>query len=273
MSGTYFWISFFAMISPMILYELGIFSKKPDTDNSKKTLIMTCIWVSLALLFCIGVWVVKGDEKAMEFLTGYVIELSLSVDNVFVFIIIFDYFKVPKKYQHRVLFWGIIGAMVMRLIMIDLGIYVLDKFNWVFYIFGIFLIYSGAKIFSSKDDPEIKPEDSFIMKFCQKHFKVTKKYHGQKFWVRQKGKLVMTPLFIVLLMIENSDLVFALDSIPAVLAVSKDYFIVFTSNVFAILGLRSLYFYGCKPSTEILIFKIWHCSNFSVCWCKNNACS
>ena len=242
MPETYFWIIFFIVIFPMILYELGIFTKKPDMSNGKKTLKMTCAWMSLAMLFCAGVGALKGSEKAVEFLTGYIIELSLSIDNVFVFIIIFEYFKVPKNAQHRVLFWGIIGAMVMRLIMIDLGIYVLDRFNWVFYIFGAFLIYSGIKICTTQDDHDMKPEDSFIMKLCQKYFKVTKKYHGQKFLIRQKGKIVITPLFIVLLMIENSDLVFALDSIPAVLAVSKDHFIVFTSNIFAILGLRSLYF-------------------------------
>lgn len=204
---------------------------------------MSMAWVAASLVFCSIIYSYAGSQKMLEYLTGYVVELSLSMDNVFVFVLIFGYFKVPVQYQHRVLFWGILGAIVMRFIMITGGIYVFSRFEWVFYIFGFVLIYTGVHIFFAQDDnSEVNYDKNKLIVLLRKVIKVSNKLHGNKFFVKEKSKWVATPLFIVLLLVEKTDLVFALDSIPAILAITQDSFIVFTSNIFAILGLRSMYF-------------------------------
>jgi tellurite resistance protein TerC len=197
--------------------------------------------VTLALLFNLGVWHYSGSQKALEFFTGYLIEKSLSVDNVFVFALLFSYFAVPPVYQHKVLFWGILGALVMRAIMIALGAALITKFAWIIYIFGAFLILTGIKMIVKKEE-EIHPERNPVVKWFKKLMPVTNDYRKDKFFVAENGKRFATPLFVVLLLVEVSDLIFAVDSIPAIFAVTRDPFIVYTSNVFAILGLRSLYF-------------------------------
>ncbi|MCL4157574.1 UNVERIFIED_CONTAM: hypothetical protein GTU68_045556 [Idotea baltica] len=204
---------------------------------------MTSIWVTSALFFCAAIYLYTGTQQATEFLTGYIIELSLSMDNVFVFIMIFTYFKVPMQYQHRVLFWGILGAVIMRFIMIIGGVYLIHYFEWLFLFLGAFLIYTGYHIAASNHDAQdVKDDKKNIITFLRRFFRITNDFHGDKFFIKHKKKLVATPLFVVLLIVEKTDLIFALDSIPAVLAITRDPFIVFTSNVFAILGLRSMYF-------------------------------
>jgi tellurite resistance protein TerC len=201
----------------------------------------TVAWVGLALVFNLGLWHYAGSQKALEFFTGYVIEKSLSVDNVFVFALLFSYFAVPPLYQHKVLFWGILGALVMRAIMIVLGAALIAKFAWIIYIFGGFLILTGIKMIVKREE-EMHPERNPVVRWFKKLMPVTPDYRGDKFFVRESGIRMATPLFVVLLLVEFSDLIFAVDSIPAIFAVTTDPFIVYTSNVFAILGLRSLYF-------------------------------
>jgi tellurite resistance protein TerC len=201
----------------------------------------TVAWVTLALLFNIGVAHYAGPEKAVEFLTGYVIEYSLSVDNIFVFALLFSYFSVPPMYQHRVLFWGILGALVMRAIMIGAGVVLIAKFAWIIYVFGAFLILTGIKMIVKREE-QIHPEQNRVVKLFKRFMPVTRDFRGNHFFVRENGILMATPLFVVLLLVEMSDVIFAVDSIPAIFAVTKDPFILYTSNVFAILGLRSLYF-------------------------------
>lgn len=225
----------------MLAMDLGVFNKKDHKVPVKEALIYSGIWITLALLFNVFVYFEFGKTKALEFLTGYVIEYSLSVDNIFVFILIFTYFAVPSIYQHKVLFWGIIGALVMRGIFIFTGVALINRFHWIILIFGGFLVFTGIKMLFQKEQ-EVHPEKNPVVKFFRKFLPVTTETHGSKLFVRQNHKIFATPLFLVLLVIESSDLIFAVDSIPAILAVSKDTFIVYTSNIFAILGLRSLYF-------------------------------
>jgi len=225
----------------MLAMDLGVFNKKDHKVPVKEALIYSGIWITLALLFNVFVYFEFGKTKALEFLTGYVIEYSLSVDNIFVFILIFTYFAVPSIYQHKVLFWGIIGALVMRGIFIFTGVALINRFHWIILIFGGFLVFTGIKMLFQKEQ-EVHPEKNPVVKFFRKFLPVTTETHGSKLFVRQNHKTFATPLFLVLLVIESSDLIFAVDSIPAILAVSKDTFIVYTSNIFAILGLRSLYF-------------------------------
>ncbi|MBK9726696.1 MAG: TerC family protein [Saprospiraceae bacterium] len=235
------WGGFILFIVCMLALDLGVFHRKNHEIKVKEALMWTFFWLSLALLFNIGVYHFMGSEKALQFLTGYLIEESLSIDNVFVFILIFTYFKVPPKYQHKILFWGILGAMLMRISFILSGIVLIEKFEWIIYIFGAFLIFTGFKMAFSKET-SFNPEANPIIKLFHKYFNVTDTYHGDKFFVKINAKTYATPMFIVLLLIEISDLIFAVDSIPAILSITSDPFIVFTSNVFAILGLRSLYF-------------------------------
>ncbi len=236
------WIGFHIFVFAMLILDLGVFHKKEHVVTVKESLIWTGVWISLALLFNLGVYHYIGAEAASEFLTAYVLEKSLSVDNIFVISLIFTYFKVEKQFQHRVLFWGILGALVMRILFIVGGVALISKFHFILYFFGAFLIYTGVKMLFSGGDPELDPEKDFIYKFAKKHFKMTDKFHGEKFFVVQNGVRYMTPLFLVLIMIESTDLIFAVDSIPATLSVTKSAFIAYTSNIFAILGLRSLYF-------------------------------
>ena len=237
----YFWIGFHIFIFLMLALDLGVFHKKAHKVPVKEAVIWTFVWITLALIFNLFIFFEFGKIKALEFLTGYVIEYSLSVDNIFVFIMIFTYFGVKDKYQHEVLFWGIIGALVMRAIFIFAGVALINRFHWIVVIFGAFLVFTGIRMLFHKE-AEVDPDKNIIVKFFRKFLPVTKTMHDDKFFVRQNHKLYATPLFLVLLVIESSDLIFAVDSIPAILAISQDTFIVYTSNIFAILGLRSLYF-------------------------------
>ena len=235
------WVGFNAFILIMLALDLGVFHRKAHVVTIKESLTWTCVWVAMALLFNAGILHYMGSEKALEFFTGYVIEKSLSVDNVFVIALLFSYFAVPTLYQHKVLFWGILGALVMRAAMIALGAKLITEFAWIIYIFGAFLILTGIKMIV-KSEEEIHPERNPVVRLFKRFMPVTSEYRGDKFFIREKGILMATPLFVVLLLVEFTDLIFAVDSIPAIFAVTKDPFIVYTSNVFAILGLRSLYF-------------------------------
>lgn len=236
-----FWIGFNVFVLLMLALDLGVFNRKAHVVSVKEALIWSAVWVSLALVFNGLIYYWFGEHKAIEFLTGYVIEKSLSVDNIFVFVLIFSYFQIPQQYQHKVLFWGILGALLMRVIFIFAGVALIEKFHWTIYIFGAFLIYTGYKMFTEKDK-KMDPEKNPVIRFFRKMMPVTDQLHGDKFFIKQNGKNVATPLFMVLILIETTDVIFAVDSIPAILAITQDEFIVYTSNVFAILGLRSLYF-------------------------------
>jgi tellurite resistance protein TerC len=236
------WIGFHVFVLAMLALDLGVFHKKEHAVSVKESLIWTGVWVSLALIFNYGVYHFIGEREAYEFLTAYVLEKSLSVDNIFVMTLIFTYFKVEQRYQHRVLFWGILGALVMRILFIVGGVALIHHFHFILYFFGAFLIYTGVKMLISGGDDEVNPEDGFIYKTAKKYFRMTDSPEGQKFFVKKNGLRYMTPLFLVLLIIESTDLIFAVDSIPATLSVTKNAFIAYTSNIFAILGLRSLYF-------------------------------
>ena len=238
-----FWIGFVVFVVVMLSLDLFVFHKKDETMKVKTALIWSLFWIGLAVLFNAGVLYFAGKEKALEFLTGYLIEESLSVDNLFVFIMIFGFFKIEPKYQHKILFWGIIGAIVMRAIFIFAGVAILNKFAWVMYIFGAFLIYTGIHMLFEKDDEsDFDPNKNVVIRIFRKIMPVTDDRSKPRFFVKINKVVHATPFFIALLVIEVSDLIFAVDSIPAVLSVSKDVFIVYTSNIFAILGLRSLYF-------------------------------
>jgi tellurite resistance protein TerC len=238
------WVGFAVIVLGAMAVDLGLVNKKAHAVTTKEAAIWTAVWASLAFAFNGVVWWLKGPGPALEFLTGYLIEFSLSVDNIFVFIMLFSYFVVDAAYRHRVLFWGIIGALVFRALMIGVGSALIAQFHWVMYIFGAFLLFTGVKMGVAKDGGEPDPEKNPIVKTFKRFFPTTDKYHGEHFFVKEAGSTVWkaTPLFIVLLVIETTDVMFALDSIPAIFAITTDPFIVFTSNVFAILGLRSLYF-------------------------------
>ncbi len=236
------WIGFHIFILIMLALDIGVFHRKAHVISVKEALWWSAFWIGLACIFAIGIWFYRSTVQATEFMTAYVVEKSLSVDNLFIFLTIFSYFKVPEKYQHKVLFWGVLGALIMRAFFIVVGVAILAKFHFIIYILGAFLVFTGFKLFFSKDDVEFKPESSWTLKFVRRFFGVSKHYQEDKFIVRKMGYTFVTPLFMVLALVETTDLVFALDSIPAVLAVSPDPFIVYTSNIFAILGLRSLYF-------------------------------
>ncbi len=235
------WIVFNVFVLGMLALDLGVFHRKAHAVSLKEALVWCCVWVSLALTFNAGIYIWSGPEKALEFLTGYLIEYSLSVDNVFVFVIIFSYFAVPAAYQHRVLFWGILGALVMRAIFIVLGAALLTAFHWMIYVFGGFLIITGIKLLLTGDH-KLEPEKNPAVRLVRRVLRVTPEYHGQRFFLRNNGQLWVTPLFLVLVVIESTDVIFAMDSIPAIFGITLDPFIVYTSNVFAILGLRALYF-------------------------------
>jgi tellurite resistance protein TerC len=225
----------------MLALDLGVFHRKSHEVKIREALIWSAVWISLALIFNYGIFIFMGREKAIEFLTGYVIEKSLSIDNLFVFIMVFTYFNVDTKYQHKILFWGILGALIMRAIFIFAGVALISMFHWIIYVFGGFLIFTGVKMLFHKDE-KLNPNKNPLVIIFKKFFPVTEEMHGSKFFVKINARTVATPLFIVLLVIEFTDLIFAVDSIPAILAISNDTFIIFTSNVFAILGLRALYF-------------------------------
>ena len=242
MNEIYFWVAFNFFILVMLALDLGVFHKKEHIISFKESLRWIALWVSLAMMFCVFVFFWKGTDKALEFATGYLIEMSLSVDNLFVFIIIFSYFNVPKKYEHRVLFWGILVALVLRGSFIIGGVKLFHTFHWMIYVFGAILVFTGVKMLLYSEHNKADLSKNMTVRICRKIFPVSNDYVGNRFFTKVNGKTLVTPLFIVLMVINITDLIFAVDSIPAILAISSDAFIVYTSNIFAILGLRSIYF-------------------------------
>jgi tellurite resistance protein TerC len=251
MGSIWLWVGFNLFVLGLLALDLGVFHRKAHAVSVREATIWSVVWISLSMLFNLGIYFFWHDlvptsaysngEAALAFFTGYLIEKSLSVDNIFVFVLIFSYFSVPPKYQHRVLFWGILGALVMRAILILVGAALIKEFHWIIWIFGAFLIFTGIRMAFHKNE-ELHPEDNPLVKVVKRFMPVTHEYRGASFFVREAGQLMATPLLLVLLIVESTDLVFAVDSIPAIFAVTEDPFIVYTSNVFAILGLRSLYF-------------------------------
>jgi tellurite resistance protein TerC len=235
-----FWILFNVFVVVMLVLDLGVFHRNTHTVKYREALIWSAVWIAMAAIFAVVIYFWHGRTPSLEFVTGYVIELSLSVDNLFVFLLIFRYFQVPPGHQHKVLFWGILGALIMRAIFIAAGVGLIQRFHWIVYVFGAFLVYSGIKLFR-QGEAEIHPEKNPVLRLFRRWVPVTKDYEGDKFFVRRTG-LFATPLLVVLVVVETTDLLFAVDSIPAILAITRDAFIVYTSNVFAILGLRSMYF-------------------------------
>ena len=236
-----FWIFFNAFVLIMLVLDLGVFHRKSHEVSVKEALTWTFVWIFLALVFNVIIYFWRGQQQALEYFTGYLVEKALSVDNIFVFIMIFSYFQIPTKYQHKVLFWGIIGALIMRVIFIFAGVALLERFHFTIYIFGALLVFTGIKMFNHSNS-KIDPDKNPVVKFFKRFMPVTQTLHEGKFFTRIDGRRFATPLFLVLIIIETTDLIFAVDSIPAILAITQDQFIVYTSNVFAILGLRSLYF-------------------------------
>lgn len=274
-TSIWFWVIFALFLAAMLALDLGIFHRKAHAVRFREAVAWSTVWVTLSLLFAAGVYVYEGSETALEFLTGYLVEYSLSVDNIFVIATIFSYFAVPAVYQHRVLFWGVLGALIMRAIFIGLGAYVLERWGWVVYVFGGLLLVTGIKMALREDKPYDGEQDP-VVRWARRVIPLTTRYDGQRFWTIEKGKRVATPLLLVLLLVEFTDLVFAIDSIPAIFAITTDPFVVFTSNAFAILGLRSMYFllagmmhrfvylrYGLAAilvfvGTKMLLFDVWH---------------
>jgi tellurite resistance protein TerC len=254
-TNIWFWVIFNVFVLGMLALDLGVFHRKDHAVSMKEATIWTIVWISLALCFNALIYFYAGPEPALQFLTGYLIEKSLSVDNIFVFVMLFAYFSVPAVYQHRVLFWGILGALIMRGILIGVGAFLISQFHWVIYIFGAFLIFTGIRMALQKDE-NVEVEANAVVKLLRRFMPVTQKYHGHSFFVRDAGKLFATPLLVVLLVVETTDLIFALDSIPAIFAVTTDPFLVYTSNVFAILGLRSLYFLLAEVITKFRFLKL-----------------
>ena len=239
--STLLWIGFSAFILLMLSLDLGLFNRRAHAIRYREAWIWSGVWVTLAMIFCAIVFKYQGKTRGLEFLTGYLIELSLSVDNLFVFLLIFSYFKVPSKFQHRVLFWGVVGALVMRLTMIFVGAALIQRFNWIIYIFGAFLVYTGIKMFK-QEETEIHPDQNPVVRFITRFLPLTHHYDGQNFLTKVDGRRTGTLLLMVLVVVEVTDVIFAVDSIPAIFAITTNTFIVYTSNVFAILGLRSMYF-------------------------------
>ena len=236
------WLVFATIVAIVLSLDLFVINKETHTISVKESLKWTFIWVSISLLFAAGIFYTLGAEKGTQFITGYLLEYSLSVDNLFVIYLILSFFATPEKYQHRVIFWGILVAIIARVTFILGGVALVNSFHWVIYIFGAILLYTGIHMAVKKDDDEIHPEKNKVIRIFKKIFPVTSEYHGHNFFVKKKKKCFATPLFIALLMVETTDIVFAVDSIPAIISISKDPFIVITSNIFAIMGLRSLFF-------------------------------
>ena len=240
------WIVFYALVLIMLVADLKMFGRKGEHEvNVNEAFRMTAVWIGVSLLFCAGIYFFyPGDshEMALEFLAGYLIEKSLSMDNLFVFLMLFSFFGIERKYQHEVLFWGIFGALVLRSIFIFAGAAMVERFEWVLGLFGLFLLYTGVKMFRHDDSEQSNPSQNIIVRWFRKVYPVTGRMHGERFFVIENGRRMATPLFVALLVIETTDVAFAVDSIPAVFSVSRDPFIVLTSNIFAILGLRALYF-------------------------------
>src|ERR1700723_585634 len=241
MGTPFLWLIFNLFVLATIALDLGVFHRRPHKMKTREAIIWTMVWVGLSLAFGLGVMHFSGEQRGLEFFTGYVIEKALSVDNLFLFLVIFQTFSVDEKVQHRILEWGIVGALVMRGVMIAAGAGLIERFSWILYVFGAFLVFAGLHMLFAKK-AQMRPEENRISRFAKKYLRVTKEFQGSKFFVRDGGKLFATPLFVVLLIVEITDITMALDSIPAIFGITRDPFIVFTSNVFAILGLRSMYF-------------------------------
>jgi len=240
-SSTWLWVGFSLFILCMLSLDLGLFNRRAHRIRYREATIWSIVWVTLAMIFAAIVFWDQGTQRGLEFITGYLIELSLSVDNLFVFLLLFSYFKVPPKYQHRVLFWGVLGALVMRLTMIFIGAALLNRFHWIIYIFGAFLVYTGVKMFRPESE-DLEPEHNPAVRLVTRYVPISRHFDEEKFFTRKNGRLTGTLLLLVLIIVEVTDLVFAVDSIPAIFAITTNPFIVYTSNVFAILGLRSMYF-------------------------------
>jgi tellurite resistance protein TerC len=240
-TNIWFWVGFIAFVLAMLALDLGVFHRKAHVVRPKEAGVWVTAWITLSLLFAVGLWIWESKAIALTYLTGYVIELSLSVDNLFVMVVIFSYFRVPPQSLHRVLFYGILGALIMRGIFIGVGALLLAKFHWILYVFGAMLVITGVRMMF-KQDEEFDGENNRIVKVVRRRVPMTMAYHDSKFFVTQNGVKLATPLFLVLILIEFTDLIFAVDSIPAIFGITRDPFIVFTSNIFAILGLRSMFF-------------------------------
>jgi TerC family integral membrane protein len=240
-TNIWFWVGFIAFVLAMLALDLGVFHRKAHVVKPREAGIWVAVWVSLALLFAAGIWFFKGSADALLFLTGYVVEQSLSVDNLFVMVVIFNYFRVPQQALHRVLFYGILGALLMRGLFIGVGAFLLQRFEWILYVFGAMLLFTGIRMMF-KQDEEFDGENNTLVKVVRRRVPMSKEYNGAHFFTEIDGRRIATPLFLVLVLIEFTDLIFAVDSIPAIFGITKDPFIVFTSNIFAILGLRSMFF-------------------------------
>ena len=247
MNSIWGWVGFNVVVLAILALDLGVLHRKSEKVSLRESAVWSAVWVALSLSFAIAIYRTMGKQSGLEFLTGYLIEYALSVDNIFVFVLIFTYFNVPEKYQHRVLFWGIVGALVLRGVMIFAGSALVTRFAWTLYIFGAFLVFTGIRMALQKDEAAYNPEHDPVLRLSRRLMPVTKDYHGDKFFVRQtdaqgKSHLAATPLLIVMVIVNTTDIVFATDSIPAIFAVTRDPFIVYTSNICAVLGLRALYF-------------------------------
>jgi tellurite resistance protein TerC len=236
-----FWVIFNLFVLAMLILDLKVFHRKAHVIHIREALLWSAVWIAMALAFNIGIYFWYGSEKALQFLTGYLIEKSLSMDNIFVFLLIFSYFEVPPLYQHKVLFWGVFGAIVLRAIFIIAGVALISRFHWIIYVFGAFLIFIGIKMALEKEK-KIRPEKNPVLRLFRRFIPVLEDYEGDKFFVKRHRDYFATPLAVVLLVVETTDIIFAVDSIPAILAITSDPLIVYTSNIFAILGLRALYF-------------------------------
>jgi tellurite resistance protein TerC len=250
---TILWIVFGVLVPVVLAFDLGVIERRVHTIGTKEALLLTAGYLALALVFAGAVYFDLGREKSFTFITGYVVEYSLSMDNLFVFLLIFSTFAVPSDYQHRVLYWGIIGAIVLRGIFIATGLAILQKLAWVIYIFGAFLVYTGVRI-AVKKEKKMDPRQNPVLKLSARYLPVTETYRDGKFFVRENGRLLATPLLLALIVVETTDVVFAVDSIPAILAITLDPFLVYTSNIFAILGLRSLYFAIASATRKLAYF-------------------
>jgi tellurite resistance protein TerC len=253
-TNIWFWVGFIVFVLAMLALDLGVFNKTPHVVKAKEAAVWTSVWVALALLFAAGLGYFVDRQTALTFLTGYVIEESLSVDNIFVIVLIFQYFAVPAKYQHRVLFWGILGALVMRGVFIGVGAALLARFEWIIYVFGAILVVTGVRM-AVKQDEEFDGEQNPVVKFVRRFLPVTHDYRDKHFFTMQDGKRFATPLLLVLVLVEATDLIFAIDSIPAIFGITRDPFIVFTSNIFAVMGLRSLFFLLAHVVTKFYLLK------------------
>jgi tellurite resistance protein TerC len=249
-------VGFNLFVAAMLVIDLGLFHRKDHTVTPKEAGAWTAVWVTISLIFCAGIWRFSGREPALQWLTAYVVEYSLSVDNLFVFLMVFGYFRVAPEHQHRVLFWGIIGAFLMRAVLIIAGAALVKEFHWLIYLFGAFLVFTAIKMLVSKED-DADPEQTLVVRVARRVLPVSRFGEGSRFFIREDGKrLKVTPLFLVLLVVEVTDLLFALDSIPAVLGISQDAFIIYTSNVCAILGLRSLFFVVSSLMDKFHLLKV-----------------